>query len=61
MILRMISRIFSSRKVIIQNAPPISKREMLKFLSHIPIDDAEYYYKKETTLQVEIRNVNSFV
>jgi hypothetical protein len=35
-----------------QNAPLISKREMLNFLSHIPIDDAEYYYKKGTTLQL---------
>jgi hypothetical protein len=43
---------FFSRKIIIQNAPPISKREMLKFLSHILIDDARAYYKKGMALQL---------
>jgi hypothetical protein len=44
-----------------QNAPPISKREMLKILSPIRIDDAEYYYKKETTLQLGKRNHCTFM
>ncbi|MDR2415237.1 MAG: hypothetical protein LBD75_01100 [Candidatus Peribacteria bacterium] len=49
------------RKIIIQNAPPISKREMLKILSHIPIDDATEYYKKGTTLQLGKRNHCTFM
>ncbi|MDR2415533.1 MAG: hypothetical protein LBD75_02755 [Candidatus Peribacteria bacterium] len=48
-------------KIIIQNAPPISRIEMLKFLSHIRIDDATEYYEKGTTLQLGKRNHCTFM
>jgi hypothetical protein len=57
----MFSRVFIGRLIIIQNAPLISKREMLKILSPIRIDDAEYYYKKRTTLQLGKRNHCTFM
>jgi hypothetical protein len=42
----------NERIITMQNAPPISKRKMLKFLSHIFTDDARAYSKKGTALQL---------